>query len=155
MPSYVDGFPSTFLKVDDLKGGRLTVVIDHVALEMIGQGTDRKTKWVAYFVNDDPKPLVLNRTNADEIASLAGSDDTDEWAGLRIELFPSTTMYQGKRVGCLRVGSAPPAAAQPGGTRRHAGHITPLEGHVTHVRTSTLGVDPVPAATDRSGSDPF
>lgn len=33
------------------------------------------------------KPLVCNATNAETISSMAGSEDTDRWIGLRITLY--------------------------------------------------------------------
>ena len=47
---------------------------------------DRKEKPVCYFVEDDFKPLVINKTNGRKLAELFG-DDPDDWEGEQIELF--------------------------------------------------------------------
>ena len=100
-----DVFPSKWLKVEDLNGKRITVTIDRVEFEMVGQPAERKA--VVYFKGKD-KGLCLNKTNANSIHFITGSDDTDDWENERIVVFPSTTEYQGKRVGCIRID--PPAA---------------------------------------------
>lgn len=104
-------FPSKWIKCSDLQGRRATVTIDHMDFEDLGDGQ----KPVVYFVGKE-KGLVLNRTNALAIEELLG-DETDNWPSGRICLVPSKTMYQGKRVDCIRVEPAPAGAparpAQP------------------------------------------
>ncbi len=55
----------------------------------------------------------LNRTNATECASIFNNDDTDEWTEERINLYRDSTMFNGKKVACVRVreATAPAAAA--------------------------------------------
>lgn len=101
-----DVFPSKYLKHEDLNGKRVTLTIDRVEFEKVG--TPPELKAVAYFKGKD-KGLCLNKTNANSIHFITGSDDTDDWVGERIVVYPSQTEYQGKRMGCIRVD--PPAAA--------------------------------------------
>ena len=50
------------------------------------------------------KPLVCNATNAESISSMAGSEDTDRWIGLRITLFQTQVKSKGgKPVTGIRV----------------------------------------------------
>ncbi len=103
MPKLTDIFPSRFLKPDDLADGaggyrRVTVTIREVVLEDVG--SERKA--VVYFRGKD-KGLVLNRTNADELQAVCGSDDTDDWAGVSVALGVERVPFQGKRVPALRV----------------------------------------------------
>lgn len=97
-----------YIKAADLGGKRVTVTIENVELGEI-QG-DKKL--IVSFVGKDKK-LTLNRTNADTITEILGTDETDDWAGHRIVLFPSKTTYQGKRVDCIRVDAAVSAASHP------------------------------------------
>lgn len=92
-----DAFPSTYLKATDLQGRTAAVKIDRYTIEDIGD--DRKP--VLYFVGKD-KGLVLNKTNANEIAFAYG-DDMDDWGGKDIELFAMQVSYQGKTMPGLRV----------------------------------------------------
>ena len=91
-------FPSTFLKAADLGGKRVTVVIDKVVMEDIGG----EHKPVVKFQGKE-RGVVLNKTNASMIAEIAGTDETDDWKGIKVVLYPTKTEFQGKRVDCIRV----------------------------------------------------
>ncbi len=91
-------FPSEYLKAADLQGRRVKVVISGLSHEEIGDGV----KAVLHFAGKD-KGLVLNKTNANMIAEVLGSDETDDWQGATITLFPTKVEYQGKRVDAIRV----------------------------------------------------
>ena len=91
-------FPGQYLKAADLQGKRVRVVIDKVEMEDIGG----ETKPVLHF-RGKSRGVVLNKTNANAIWGINGSDDTDDWPGTEIVLFPSKTDFQGKRVDCIRI----------------------------------------------------
>jgi hypothetical protein len=91
-------FPSTYLKAADLQGRRVTVTMAGVRLEDIGG----EQKPILSFVGKD-KGLVLNKTNANMIAEITGSEETDDWKGQAIVLYPTKTDFQGKRVDAIRV----------------------------------------------------
>ena len=107
-----NAFPSEYLKAADLNGKAVRVVIDSVTTEKVGD--DQKP--VLHFVGKD-KTLVLNKTNANRIVEATGSDETDDWAGWSITLYPCKVDYQGKRVDAIRVddrpGSSKPPADRP------------------------------------------
>src|SRR5690606_41858672 len=88
-----DAFPPTFLKAGDLNGQRAVVIVSHVKFEDIG-GDHRP---VVYF-KGKTKGLVLNKTNGNMIAEISGDDDTDNWGGTRLVLYPTRVDFQGKRV---------------------------------------------------------
>lgn len=93
-------FPSKYLRADDLQDHEVQCTIADVRVEDVsGDGTDDKP--VLYFEGKD-KGLVLNKTNSMVIASSYG-DDTDDWQGKPVVLYPTKTQYQGKLVPCLRV----------------------------------------------------
>jgi hypothetical protein len=106
-----------YLKAADLGGRRVTVTIEEITLEeMKGEGGK---KLVAAFAGKDKK-LILNRTNADTITEILGTDETEDWIDKSIVLFPSKTAFQGKRVDCIRIDAvrraappAPPARPAP------------------------------------------
>lgn len=106
-------FPGAYLKAADLQGRKVGVTIREVSLEDIGG----EHKPVLYFEGKD-KGVVLNKTNANMIAEIAGTEETDDWSGVRIILKPDRTDFQGKRVDCIRVeapggnGGAPKQAQQ-------------------------------------------
>jgi hypothetical protein len=62
---------------------------------------DGETKPVLYFVGKK-KGLVLNKTNATKLSAAYG-DETDEWAGKDVILYPDQATFQGRVVDCIRV----------------------------------------------------
>jgi hypothetical protein len=103
-----DLFPSKYLKADDLKGKPITLKIKEVTQEIIQNGGESKKKPVVHFVGT-AKQLILNATNYDSIALLHG-DETDEWVGRSIQVYPDVTDMQGKTVPCVRINRAKPPA---------------------------------------------
>src|SRR5262245_20329528 len=101
-------FPSTYLKAADLQDRNITVTIDRVEMEDIG--SDHKP--VIYFQGKE-KGLVLNRTNSNNIAAVYG-DETADWAGKEITLYPTIVDFQGRSVDAIRV-RAPQKRIPPGG----------------------------------------
>jgi hypothetical protein len=101
-------FPGKYLKPSDLTGKEVTVTIEKVIFEPIGQSKEPRLQ--IKFVGRD-KLFVVNKTNAHTIANLYGRD-TDNWVGKRIVLYPTTTSFGGQTVDCIRV-KAPPRAAVP------------------------------------------
>jgi len=101
-------FPSTYLKAADLQGKRVTVTVDRVVMEDIGG----EHKPVVKFVGKD-RGIVLNKTNAAMIAEIASDEETDNWKGTKITLYPTKTDFQGKRVDCIRVDYPSNGARQP------------------------------------------
>lgn len=93
-------FPSKYLKASDLNDQTVTVKIADVKVEQVGQNQD--TKPVAYF-EGKKKGLVLNKTNSRKIAQIAGSPETEDWAGVEIAIFPTETEFGGESVECIRV----------------------------------------------------
>lgn len=92
-----EAFPSNYLKAADLQGKSPLVKIDRVAYEEI----NNERKLAMYFVGKD-KPMILNKTNANTIASAYGQD-TDDWCDAEIVLFMAMVDFQGKTVEALRV----------------------------------------------------
>jgi hypothetical protein len=93
-------FPSKYLKASDLGGRTVTVTVKDVKMEQVGQSRDIKP--VVYFEGKE-KGLVLNKTNSNKIANIAGSGETDDWTGTQIQIYPTETEFSGETVDCIRV----------------------------------------------------
>lgn len=100
-------FPGNYLKADDLGPARPVLIIRQVEMEDIGD--DHKP--VVYFEHKE-KGLVLNKTNANAIVEIAGTDEMDDWPGTTIRLYSTMVDFQGRRVPAIRV-EKPPAAVVP------------------------------------------
>lgn len=90
MATLNDLFPSRYLKAHDLQGREPVVTIARVACEVMGK--TRESKPVVYFAGK-AKGLRLNKTMAVAIAAIAGSEDTDRWVGVAIQLFTTTATF--------------------------------------------------------------
>ena len=99
-------FPSNYLKASDLQDRNVMVKMDRVSLEKVGD--DEKP--VLYFVGKD-KGMVLNKTNAQNIAVVYG-DDTNDWRDQELVLFPAMVDFQGKTVEAIRVRAPQPKDRQ-------------------------------------------
>lgn len=125
-------FPSKWLAASDLEelGGDVDMTISDCTLETVGQG---ERKWVLWFKdaprNDDgtTKGLILNVTRTKTISQVLLSDDTDDWSGKRITLYPTETMYNKEMVPTIGVRKKLPRAAkpQPATAARTAGKAAP------------------------------
>ena len=69
-------------------------------------------KLVVWFTNDE-RGLVLNKTNNRTIRGAFG-DDTADWIGKIIVVFPTMTDFRGKMTPALRVRIPPPKQASSG-----------------------------------------
>lgn len=120
-----DVFPSKYVKADDLKGKSALCIISHVTLEKIGDDT----KPVIYFQHKE-KGLVCNKTNFGRIAFVYG-DESDDWTGKEIVLYPEMTDFQGKPMWAIRVKPPEPrssASTQNGNfTTRQTSGVTIME----------------------------
>jgi hypothetical protein len=114
-----DLFPSKYLKCADLKGKPRVVEIEQAPIETLKNPKGEEQKKVVLYFKGAKKALPLNLTNFDAVMDIAGSDETNNWPGTRLELFPATTMMGGKITDCIRirppqeVPAAPPPPPKP------------------------------------------
>ena len=92
----------------DLGGKEHVVTISRVqAAELMAQGGRKSKKPVIWFEGRE-KGLACNKTNAKAIAGMYGND-TREWIGKRITIYPTTTHFGSETVDCIRVRPTVPA----------------------------------------------
>lgn len=135
-----DFFPTKYLGAADLQGKSWRLSIAVLRVEEVGLARDKKP--VLYFAQGK-KGLVLNATNAETIASIAGSEEVDSWKNVTIEVYPTTTEFRGATVPCIRV-RAPktPSASVRSYPSRPAPAPAPLE-------------DELAAPPDPEGDNPY
>ncbi len=124
MPKMSQMFPSKWLAAADLDEQDRTFTVADVTEELIGQGEEQDLKWVVHFREVD-KGLVLNKTNATTITSALG-DDTDEWIGRRVVLYPTEVSFSGKMVSAIRVKEKATKAANKVAPKAQPGKPAPV-----------------------------
>jgi hypothetical protein len=104
---------SKYLRAEDVKADK-KFRIKAVTEEQFDKEGGGEKKLVLWFSNDD-RGLVLNKSNNRTLRG-AFDDDTANWVGKVIAVFPMMTEFRGKMTPGLRVRIPPPkeAAASPG-----------------------------------------
>lgn len=111
MADFRSFFDRDYIASFDLGGRDQVVTIRKVeGATLTGQGGRKTRKPVLHFEGKE-KGLALNKTNARTIAAMY-SNDTDNWVGKRITLYPAETMFGSERMECIRVRPAPPKAVK-------------------------------------------
>jgi len=84
-----DMFPRKYATGADFGGKAVTLTIERMQPEQMrpGPNAPTTTKYVLYF-KEAQKGVILNRTLSDQIETITGSDDTDDWPGCRVTLYP-------------------------------------------------------------------
>ena len=109
---------STFLKPADLGTAKPVVTIDSVTLSEkdFNDGKGLRKQLVPHFVGKE-KALGLNKVNAEKIAELVGSPETDDWIGKSIKLFTEMVQVGTEKKLAIRVfPELPPQPAPMTGT---------------------------------------
>lgn len=96
-----DLYPSRYIKAEDLQGREWPLTIASLTTEVIDSERGKETMPLLTF-HGVQKGLILNVTNYDSIAAMHG-EETDNWAGKSVKLYPDKTRFGGKIVDCVRV----------------------------------------------------
>ena len=90
-------FPRKFATGEDLNGQSVTVTVKSMSMEKLSPhpGQPPMDRFVLYF-SETVKGVILSRTLAEQIASILQSDDTDQWVGKKVTLFPQPLNVAGK-----------------------------------------------------------
>lgn len=105
---------SKFLTRNDVGRGILVTIAEIYQDNVAKEGAPEELRWCLKF-SEHEKPMVLNSTNGQIIASITKSEETDNWVGHQIVLYDDPNVsFGGKLVGGIRV-RAPRgvAAARP------------------------------------------
>lgn len=86
-PKTVDQlYPDPWLRVDDLNGRAYVLTIKRCDIEMVHSTIARESKLVAILDIGRTKRLILNKTQCEAVADIAGSRIFDEWPGTKISV---------------------------------------------------------------------
>lgn len=108
MADYRSMFDSEYLRAVDLEDADAVFIIASVEAGEVGE--EGKKQPIITFEGQEKK-FGCNRTNAVTIANLYGND-TRQWKGKALTLFPTTTQFKGDTVDCIRVRPEIPRGAR-------------------------------------------
>jgi hypothetical protein len=96
-------FPKRYATGEDLQGKPVTLTIAKVSQEKMHPNPNSPAvdKWVIYFEKAQ-KGIVLSRTLAYQIAEAIGSDETADWGGKRVTLYPEAMLVAGQKRVAIR-----------------------------------------------------
>jgi hypothetical protein len=107
---------SRYVTQDEVReeGGVLRITVDEVVKENVAlTGEKPRIRPVIHFTDFD-KPFVCNATNAELIFDQTGTVDSDDWAGVVLELGVDPNVAYGSKItGGIRVTSAKRPAEPP------------------------------------------
>ena len=95
-------YPSEYLNAADLMGKEVQVVIEKVEIEEVPGADGKKAPKPVLHAKGAKKRLPLPKCCARAIAGKYGNDTAD-WIGKKITLFPTRCMAFGQDVECVRV----------------------------------------------------
>lgn len=94
---------SNFLTQRDVAHPMLVVIESFEEVNVARDGAEPDIRWAVNFRGID-KPMILNSTNGQIIAAIAGSEDSDDWIGKQIVVYQEQNIFfGGRRVGGIRV----------------------------------------------------
>ncbi len=109
MASLTDMVPSksNYLAKKDTDERGMDLTIKKFTHETVGQGADKEEKLVVYWTDENVKPMVVNKSNANRIKRAVGSDDTKEIIGKTVNIYVDPDVeFGGEVVGGLRIRAA-------------------------------------------------
>lgn len=107
-------------------GQELIVTIAGVRKEGVMNADGREEECLVAHLKGQ-KPFILNKTNAKTIATVAGSNYIEDWAGKQIQLYVAKVKAFGQMVDALRVRDFPPKQKQKLNPERFAKMIQSIE----------------------------
>lgn len=133
-----DLYPSKWLTAADLKNQEVIATISSITTEEFEDNGKKSTKPVCNFQGVD-KALILNKTNAFMIQEITGHDDTDNWIGVQVSLYPTMVQFGAKMTEAIRIKRPPaaPATAAPAVTP-----AAPAENQVMQLGGTPQPVEP-------------
>lgn len=89
-------YPRKYATGEDLNGNAVTVTVKKMTIEQMSPraGQPPQDRFVLYF-DETIKGVILSRTLADQIASIVQADDTDDWIGHKVTLYPQPLTVAG------------------------------------------------------------
>lgn len=107
-------FPKKYATGEDLNGRAYTLTIARITQEEMRPqpGAPPQKKWVLYF-REARKGVILSRTLAYQIAEAVGSEETNDWIGKPITIYPEPLIVAGQKRIAIRARKANGGTPEP------------------------------------------
>ena len=115
MPKKADMYPPRFFSAATFGDKPRVFTIECVRRETFENDGKKSDKPAMYF-RGERSGFVLGPTKWDQVADALGEEDSDRWPDHRIELYPDTTFFGGRKVPTIsarKPGSRPKAKGSP------------------------------------------
>jgi len=101
---------SKYLTKQDVGRGVLTT-IKVITQQNVAQEDEPEDLRYTMEFEEFEKPLVLNSTNGQLIARITGSDESDDWIGVKVVLYDDPSVsFRGKITGGIRIRAPKPGS---------------------------------------------
>lgn len=153
-------FPSSYLKKEDVGNGMVVTIKDFRIEDVGGNSDPNDNKPVIHFHETD-RGLVVNKTNAEIITQIMGTDDTDGWLGRQIMLYNDPNIwFGGKQTGGIRVRPAqatgqPAAQGQPSGVAQPPSQEGPAQAAPPSFQNPSAAASTAQAAATNAQNPAF
>lgn len=108
-----EALPGDYLGAYSLNGQDVVVTIQSAMKEIITGANGKKEECLVLHFKEPIMDMVCNRTNAKTITKVLNSPFLEDWAGKKIQLYPTTTRFGGEIVECIRIREKAPKQAPP------------------------------------------
>lgn len=139
---------SKYLSKEDVGEDGMILTIAGFKLETINTDDGAEDKVILYFQEQDVKPMVVNRTNAQLLKQITGAQTAGAARGQQIVVYNDPSIqFAGKITGGIRVKRIPGAPKPAPAARVPRGPAT--------AQTRSPLVHPATAAADAAAEDPM
>lgn len=108
MPRVKDMYPKKHLTPADLGKNSVNITIERInQVEVFDQKLNRTKKVWAMFFKGKNKYMIMNQTNANKLAEIFDSDDSDDWVGNKIVIYVDNITVGGQPKKALRFTDSP------------------------------------------------
>lgn len=102
-----DAFPGKYLKQEDFEPEKV-MTIKGANYFMLKKDDGTEEKKVGIIFEEDPRPLIMNKTNWADLGNILGSTDSDDWIGQKATFYRDPNVRFGSKVvGGIKVKEAP------------------------------------------------
>ena len=149
MTDYRSLYDSNYLYAFDLKGRDVTVTIKEVRGAKVKDNKGKEQRKMILFFKEshDGRGYVAPKTAVGKVIAQMYGNNTEDWVGKRITLFPTVTDVAGETRECIRVRPTVPPKTKAAGEFASVGEVpTPMAPEAAELHEREPGEEDLYAA---------